>query len=447
MALASALSSKICDNDVALPFPINDCLSEYFKTTIDLILPESYTNHPPNDANAIKNGLNNYYFALSIFEDALEAFLANRYRSFDALIGNNSCYLVSYLIFLSAQRVNFKKTFKQKTQHSLNEIKKTKLKVLSEIQSAGKNFANLSLRQLLHSKNLDIHIELDFIYLGMAYACAQAKIKNSSEIEEIDYQSLLSNYENKINIEIKKKSAQKLIKHWQKTVSYLSVKTLQIHSKAIHGTASRWAKYIEDPYVLQDERERLCTSSLFSVMTIYDLLLGIPGSLIGLQVNLLQSADQFISRFTLYFEVKSNGSLDIINEEMINEDHNSQPIYMFVGCRHIVGNKPISPAKINRIKKEFSKRSLSELVLAHEVTYPQYPKSLKAKNIDPEEFDLNQEIGKQSELKGFSIEDPSDLCLVHIFVDDFHTQSLAVYEPPIYLPQLGGQDNKHKACN
>ena len=58
-----------------------------------------------NDFHALNTSIINLHLILSIAEDALNEFLSFRYRSFDALLGNNSCYLVSYIIFKNAQRL------------------------------------------------------------------------------------------------------------------------------------------------------------------------------------------------------------------------------------------------------------------------------------------------------------------------------------------------------
>ena len=72
---------------------------------LNLLLPKSYLNHSLGDLNAVKSGLSTYLLTLNIFEDALENFIQHKYRMFDALVGNNSCYLVSYIILILSKKI------------------------------------------------------------------------------------------------------------------------------------------------------------------------------------------------------------------------------------------------------------------------------------------------------------------------------------------------------
>lgn len=404
------------------------------------MLPDA---HKPNDLNALNNGLINYYFVLSVIEDALCEFLQKRYRSFDALIGNNSCYISSYIVFLVAQRYKLDSKFKGLIKLKIDEIRKTKQLIIDLTKSFKEKIKSESISSFLDENELTLTLDPDFIYLAMAYGCTQSKSRNVLEFEETSYEKLIEPYNKKLNISIARKSAQKLVKHWQKTLSILNIKTLQSHAKTTdRGTAELWANYIvDDRYILEDQRGRLCAPSLYTVALIYNKITKTPGSILGLQVNLIRNPKKYISRFTLYFCVQADGSLKIISPD---EFSSAQPIYMFTGCRYISKDSTID---ITAIKEEFATRDLKTLILAHEVTYPQYPKSLDAKDISPVEKSLIKEIGILKRMRGFSIEDPTDLCLVHIFVDDTLTQSLANYEPPIYLPQLNDYQDGSKSCN
>lgn len=413
-------------------------LSKY--VVASFVLPDT---HMPNDLNALNNGLISYFFILSVIEDALCDFFQNKYRSFDALIGNNSCYISSYIIFLIAQRSNSDNKFRKLIKQNLGKIKNIKQEIILATNSFKEKIKSDSLIRFLDENGLTLALDPDFIYLTMAYGCTQSKNKNALEFEETSYEKLIEIYNKKLNISIAKKSAQKLVKHWQKMLSIFNIKTLQSHAKtANHGTAKLWANYIaDDRYILEDQRGRLCAPSLYAAALIYDKITKTPGSILGLQVNIIQNPKKYISRFTLYFHVQDNGSVKIIDHDGFSS---AQPIYMFTGCRYI---SKASTIDIREIKEEFATRDLKTLILAHEVTYPQYPKSLDAKDINPVEKDLIKEIGILKRMSGFSLEDPTDLCLVHIFVDDTLTQSLANYEPPIYLPQLNDYQDSSKPCD
>ena len=112
-----------------------------------------------------------------------------------------------------------------------------------------------------------------------------SKGKSSQNTEEIHYENLLQHYK-KLKVHLTKKSTIKVIKHWQKVLAILNVKTLQDHAKL--SNSQPWAKYLFGSYILTDERNRPCLPSFYASKVIYDLLLS-SRALIGLQVNLSKS--------------------------------------------------------------------------------------------------------------------------------------------------------------
>lgn len=400
-------------------------------------------NHQPNDINALNNGLISYFLVLSIIEDALLDFAHKKYRSFDALIGNNSCYVCSYIVFLIARRYSIDNLLQEETININEKITQIKQKIIKLTNSFENSVKSDSLFNFINENDLALNLDQDIIYLAMAYACTLAKCRNSSEFEETNYENLIAFYNRKINFNLRRKTTQKLIKHWQKTLSILNIKTLQNHAKDVQCEKTRlWANYISnDEYILEDSRGRLCAPSLYSAALIYEKLSKIPGSILGLQVNIIRFPKDYISRFTLFFQVLDDGSLKSIAQDELSY---AEPVYMFTGCRYISDDSLLN---IDQMKDSFQARDLKTLILAHEVTYPQYPKSLNAENIIPLEEELVKKIGNLKTLQGFSLEDPTDLCLVHIFVDDTLTQSLAHFEPAIYLPQLNDYEDYSKSSS
>lgn len=399
---------------------------------IEYMLSENYLTHSLSDDNAVKNGLTNYLFTLSILEDALDNFLKHKYRMFDALVGNNTCYSVGYAIFLIAYRSKKNSDFNSYVKSVVQEISLLKNSILKELDNTSGNIklSQADFQSFLQDKHLVFSADLSLVYLFLAFGCSIAKRENEEDFDEINYDSILLKYNSKLDI--KKKSIIKLVKHWQKCISVLSVNILQNNANSLNYPEILWARYIFDPYILEDERKRLCTSSLFSIRVIYNMLLTMPGALIGLQVNLIENPRTFITRFTVYFEAQPDGTLKVRQQDEIGS---ISPVYMFEGCKYVPEGTAVN---IDDLKIEFSQRDIKDIIFAHEVTYPQYPKSLNAGSISPTESEIIEEITRLKAMPGFSFEDPSDLCLVHIFVDDTHTQSLAIHESPTYLPRLNG---------
>lgn len=413
-------------------------LEEQEPLPTSFIIPDIYNS---NDTDTINSGLISYFLAICVAEDALSDFINSKYNSFDALIGNNSCYISSYIIFLISQSFYTNNNFSIYIQSSLEKIRFIKHAIIAKTNNFKEKIEHKSLYFFLKESGFLITLEIDCIYLIMAYGCAQSKIKNEFAIEEISHEKLLKTYSEKLRINIGRKSAQKLIKHWQKSLSIFNIQILQSHAKTLCKEKERlWANYvINDIYILEDGRGRLCAASLYTAAVVYDKLTKIPGAILGLQVNLIEHPKTYISKINLYFEVQEDGNIQVIDQDYLAS---TRPVYMFTGCRHILDASRIN---IEEIKQEFKSRDLRNLILAHEVTYPQYPKSLNAQDIAPLEPALKAEIAILKEMSGFSIENPTDLCLVHMFVSQPVVQSFLAHEAPVYLPQLKDYRNRTKS--
>jgi len=72
----------------------------------------------------------------------------------------------------------------------------------------------------------------------------------------------------------------------------------------------------------------------------------------------------------------------------------------------------------------------------HHYTFLNQPKRREAVTALMGLFDPHQKLDI------FSLEDPSDLCLAHIFVDDIDSQALSIYEPSLCLPCFGSSLSK-----
>ena len=384
---------------------------------IEYLLPPSYLSIKNSDKSALKTAFDHYYFSLTLLEDALTAFLAHRYNQFDALIGNNSCYLVAYVIYLLGRED------RSLYESALCNICALKHRLLLTIQNL-KLLKGTTFWEILKDNSLEPDVELGALYLTMAYGCTITKEITETNIETICFIRLVKKYEGNPFVELKEKSMIKMIKHWQRLISYINVTQLQSHAQWVSEAVKPWSRYIESPFVLTDKPGRLCSSSLYSSRVILDLLKSMPGAVIGLQVNIGTTEKEFFGRAMIYYQVNDSGEW-----ESITEDLSEQPIYLFIGCRYV---QPGVRVDLKEIEREFQGRNVEEIILAHEVTYPQYPKSLGAGEVQPSDAELMREINRLKEFSGFSLDNPSDLCLVHISV----TNPSEVFTKPVFLPQI-----------
>lgn len=409
-------------------------LSENQFDILEILFPEKYLNCSISDASLLKNLLRGYFFTLSVIAEGINKFLSHEYRLFDALIGNNSCYATAYIIFnISHQYKNASRKHQIKNLlESLDETKKLIQEKLNAIENYDYkpqgNFKDfIIINNLIPECN-----DMCLLYVGLSYACTISKSQNEEHFEEINYDNLWDLYQKRLNLPLARKSVIKLVRHWQKILSHHNIAFIQRESEKLEGEFRTWAKYLKDPYIIKDERERLCASSLYSIMTIYGLLLLIPNAIIGLQVNLVDQYYGFLTRFTIFFKTFDSATFIAIPEENLSP---TDSVYLFSGCRYLQLSSR-NELDIEVLKTEFGNRNLLEIILAHEVTYPQYPKATKQSNIIPIEKTIVEKIEQHKLYQGFSLEDPSDLCLVHIYVDNVMAQKNSVSEPPVLLPQI-----------
>ena len=390
---------------------------------IDLLFAEKSKE---NDFDALNTSIINLQLILSIAEDALNEFLNYKYRSFDALIGNNSCYLVSYIIFTIAERLRNDCVFKSSLENALSVIDEVKQKILTKTNHFRNRVENTSFSEFMKENHIDLSLDSDLAYLIMAFACTQAKFKNEREYEQTCYEKISRAYTKKLNINIPKKSTIKLIKHWQKMLSQMNINTLRSDLKKEENNP--WAQYLSDDYILEDARGRLCSPSLYTSAFIFERLSKLDKAKLGLQVNLIEEPKKFISKFTILFEVQDDMNLKVIYETNCNP---VDPIYMYSGCKYVPKNTEVD---IEKMIKEFQETDLKTIILAHEVTYPQYPKSLKVENFFPSNGTLSKEIKNYEQMEGYSLDNPSILCLAHIYVDDILSHS-TIIQDPLFLPE------------
>ena len=405
-------------------------LSETLESTC--LISSSCLNQKISNIHSLQSCLGTYFLALTIAEEAIEHFTANSYRSFDALIGNNSCYTVTYHVFQMAMQMSQDERLRKDMLDQYEKISSKKKEITDLLQSIKQSSTcDSTFYSFLSERGLILDVGRDIIYLVKCFGCSIAKTKNSNNYEEIDYDKLMLKYSEIIGPTLTKKSTRRLVKHWQRLVSHVNVRRLQAHASLTSKELGDWKSYLSNKYVLEDCRARLCMPSLYSLKAIYHLILNMPTALIGLQVNVISESKVFLGRVTIYFEVQEDKSLQHFDRRAISEP---RPVYVFSGCRYIHGNT--SP-DMSEVERSFFSRNLEDIIFAHEVTYPQYPKSLRAPNIVPTSPLISNEINRWKAIGGCSLKDPSDFCTAHVYVDNTTTiEHKSANDPPVYLPTL-----------
>jgi hypothetical protein len=394
----------------------------------DCLIHPSYLKISPHDPIGFKACLEYLYLLYESMLKALLAFKNFELYKFDALVGNNSCFLTSYHIYQTAHRFYLDQSF----QYDLEEI----LKTLNYLKSHPcfievENFPNKAktFEDFLEKNELILDCDSSYFYLTCCFLLSLAK-ENEQDIEKISYTKLHHFFSSSLNKAPSSKLILKLVKHLQRQVTYLGVFNLYEESKKISSQCV-WKKYIFPPFAVFDERRRICTPSLYTQKVTFELLKMSHETLVCLEINLIERPKHYKNRFIYFYKVE-NGVFKKVEPSFID---NNRPILVYAGCRYIDRYED-TDAFIQETKQSFEEKTLEEMLFSHEVTYPQYSKALKLQDIIPDEIELQKELTTLKNNKGYSLEDPSFLCFIHIYPSSVLAVKKASISPFVYLPCL-----------
>lgn len=414
------------------------------QTSVVDLLPPSFKRISPSDKRAFAIALSACRFVLNVAHRALEAFASHDLRSFDAHLGNNSCYLSASICVQIAKRFKSDATFMDYVKNAINNIDQ----LILDFDLVFKNLKMIELSQykdvsqFLQRQGISMNFSPEIHYLIMAYACSVAKCKNENSIEVIDYEQLFKYfYEKDCENPIPRSSLVKLHKFWQKTLSVHNIEFLQLQASNFRTEDYKWNKYVSDSYIKIDQRGRLCSSSFYAIKVLLDSLALEVESLVSLLINVFSSNRQFLGKFPLFFKpIPGSGKWTLADASEIAKKPDN-PVLTVEGCSY---NDRHLQQQLVDIKREFSRKDLTEVIFSHEITYPQYPRGFNGLQISPTEPDLIRELARlKQQSQGYSLDAPSELCLVHLYPDTVKRQLAAKLDPPTHLPG----HKKNKSCS
>ena len=172
-----------------------------------------------------------------------------------------------------------------------------------------------------------------------------------------------------------------------------------------------WGQYVQPKHLRIDQRGVLYASNLYSMQVTLSHLIQ-SESKIAVIHDIQNDEGQITGRNVTL--LKGDGKTHF--RELTSDEaktlpfHSHEPILVFAGCSYADSTLQFKPWL-----KDFA-----SLVLACDVFYPQFPKVTDDPEYDdspivPKEDFLREKIAQYSELKGFSVEDPSIFCLTHIY--------------------------------
>lgn len=365
-------------------------------------------------------------FCLKIVLKTIEACKNSDYTKFDALTTTRCCHGIALWALILLQKVR---------KLNLDKIYQQILKYYLEIEK-NPNHQNIICTCYLSQSLIELS-RLYILYLAKE-TDPTTKIHKTTrnKLQEI--------------APLSKEFFRKLVGGIQTHLSNFIAKSYYSHcfniedGMSINGMPlNLWGKYISPKFLRQDKNGRLYAASLYSMQIVLGFLIHSKSKVV--LVNELRDNNKILKgRYIRIFQGDGQSELKLLNvKEQTDFLDNKEPVVVFGGCVHsdILNEQSLA------FKMEGWIHRFSELVLAHETTYPQFPtvrdqSDFDCSTIQPEEEALKKTLEYYSQFKGFSLNDPSLCCLTHIYsaslqqviesMSDFSNQSL----PYSYLPSL-----------
>lgn len=184
------------------------------------------------------------------------------------------------------------------------------------------------------------------------------------------------------------------------------------------ASVKAWGKYVQPEYFRKSIRSITYAPCLFSTQIILAYLIKFRIKMAFIN-DLMDLENNHRGRYLQLFEGNGIDKFKLLNEQEISlfEPYDfHEPVIVFGGCSF--SDNPnldlISLKMLPWLNK------ITNLILACDVFYPQFPKVTIDPNFDsspivPKENFLKSILEDYSQIKGVSAEDPSLFCLTHIF--------------------------------
>lgn len=338
---------------------------------------------------------------------SLEAFSSGEYTKFDAHTTSNCCHGISILV------------------HDL--ISKTKKLAL-------KSYKTTIEKKIKNSNQLDIeNFPHELIHLTSLYLL--------NFIGDIDHQKGRRTYPRKLKeivASVSIKFSDRLVKQLQTCFSNIVATQYQKYlsqldcSKSISGALINiWGKYIQKDWLRTDHKDILYASCMFSMQIVLAYLIQKKAKVI-LVNDLITDNKALKYRYIQILMGNGNDNFLPLTQKdlsLLEPLDFYEPVIVFGG--YVISD--MTPKQLSEKMAPWSKR-FSELCLACDIHYPQFPKVSNDLNFDhtpikPEDPALLEAIKQQTKVDGVSSQDPSLFMLSHIY-----PASLGEAIEPLSLP-------------
>lgn len=325
---------------------------------------------------------------------AITSYQEGRFSDFDAHTSSTSCHGVALLVRDTIQ------SLKDLDLQILSQEGKTKLKEIEERSFNPKNQASL---WHVPSKI----IELARLYI-LGYVREMDPLKGGRTIKKKlrDIAPISTALLDKLVDNLQRQYANVVALRYSQYVKN-SKKEMEISGAPL----SSWGKYVQPKYLRTDKRSVVYAPCMYS-MQVALAHLSITKAKIAVVNDLRTETGEFKGRFIHLLQGDGEGKFNSVTElEKLNP---SDPVVVFSGCAHS------DTMDLDGLKEKMSPwmSRFTNLVLACDVYYPQFPKSaddpkFNSNPIIAEENELNQIIEEHRKVEGTSAQDSRLFCLNH----------------------------------
>ena len=323
------------------------------------------------------------HFCYQIVERTLASLIKHEYSNFDAHTTSNCCHgmavLVRELIHLAQEE-------------DLDQIHN---KVQEKLQNS----------------------EEDPLWLLPKSVVKLSQLYILNHILEITPKGARSSHKKLLNIAtVETKFCDKLVKNLQNYYGNLVAMRYENYLAGVSGKIKTcdvhidlWGKYASNEYLRVDKRGLHYASSMYSMQVVLAHLIH-SNAKIAVINDILDSTGQ-LTKYIRLLQGDGKGGFILIDEDN-HQNFKNEPIVVFGGCAKTANPEHV-PSQLDDWIHRFP-----NLVLAQDVSYPQFPKvdeEFHSHPILPEEQILENLIEEHKKATGFSAKDPSLFYLSHIY--------------------------------
>lgn len=351
------------------------------------------------------SGLKEYFLILQASEETIECIKRGEIDNFDPLVGETACQIRALKIADILLNMRFNKETDCKIK-SAKEIIKKLIFNIKTLESCSK-----SLYDLFIIEKLEIVVNADFMFMTRSYILSKVKLLMPQNPNESLFDNLVTKPKLVRDIShVGVDYAERFVRKLRVDLSESSVSYIQELSKKLPQPHQLCVKLVSAQFSIRHIGLQ-CIPYYWTTQILmqHALIREIPIILLAEQ----RASDkdyQTIKKAIIYFEATPAGyrNIDYITP------HLDKPAIIVCGTSN--ANSYELPNQM-QWTQELKEHGITDLILAHAASHPQYPDKSKEAMLQNIEDSSYQYYKEKADVWGCSIKNPSRFFIIHIFCD------------------------------